>query len=324
MKIVCLQLEPKLGQVQQNMDRATDMLSSLNADDVDVLVLPEMAFSGYVFTGKDHIRPYLEDTETGPSVQWAKKQAIRLQAHVVVGFPERRINNDTQQETYYNSSAFVSPQGELLEVYSKTFLYYTDESWAEEGPGFTSKPFPRLGQVGFGICMDVNPYQFKADFGDFEFANFHLNKRSDLILCSMAWNKGEDSSQDNTTARVSREKNTKRKKRVVKTETTDNSGNGDTEHGDEDDDSDQWRDEEDSEEEQDEPADKDEDYYRQIQFETLHYWAVRMNPFYTQKKKPHHGAIFVVANRIGIESDSARMDQNCLDRFQPIEKVSCV
>ncbi|KAF9969595.1 Carbon-nitrogen hydrolase [Actinomortierella ambigua] len=321
MKIVCLQLEPMLGQVQRNIDRATDMLSRINADDVDVLVLPEMAFSGYVFTGKDHIRPYLEDAETGPSVKWAKQQAIRLGAHVVVGFPERRINKDTQQETYYNSSAFVSPQGELLNVYSKSFLYYTDESWAEEGPGFTSKPFPGLGQVGFGICMDVNPYQFKADFNDFEFANFHLNHRSDLILCSMAWNKGEDPPDDTNPTRKPRAK--KEKKKVVKTEvveeTADSSINSGKENEDEDEDSDQWEDDSDSND-----SDEDLDYYQRIQFDTLQYWAVRMKPFYGQQKNPPHGAIFVVANRIGTESDSAQMDLSSWEHFQPIEKVFCV
>lgn len=29
---------------------------------------------GYVFKDKDHIKPYLEDSETGTSVQWAKEQ----------------------------------------------------------------------------------------------------------------------------------------------------------------------------------------------------------------------------------------------------------
>jgi predicted amidohydrolase len=84
-------------------------LFSLKPGDIDILVLPEMAFtgmdtadqphqeldpessmssmsistnsspliyshSGYVFTSKDHIYPYLEDAEEGPSVEWAKTQ----------------------------------------------------------------------------------------------------------------------------------------------------------------------------------------------------------------------------------------------------------
>ncbi|KAG0241919.1 Carbon-nitrogen hydrolase [Actinomortierella wolfii] len=276
------------------------MVSKLSPEDVDILVLPEMAFTGYMFTSKDHIRPYLEDAETGPSVQWAKKQAIRLRAHVVVGFPEIRINKETQQESYYNSSCFVSPEGKLLSVYSKTFLYYTDENWAEEGPGFTSIPVEGLGQVGFGICMDVNPYQFKADFTDFEFANFHLNHRSNLILCSMAWNKGEDPPKD-TATRKSRVK-----AKAVKTEvvgSTDKEKQEDDTEGiiDDEGDSDPWEDVEDSDEDK-QDAEEEERRYQQIQFETIQYWAVRMNPFYKQQKLPYHEAIFVVANRIGLES----------------------
>lgn len=63
---------------------------------MDVLVLPEMAFTGiikcddfipcfsqlnflyqgYVFKDPTEIEPYLEDSETGPSVQWAKQQGM--------------------------------------------------------------------------------------------------------------------------------------------------------------------------------------------------------------------------------------------------------
>lgn len=35
--------------------------------------------------------------------------------------------------------------------------------------------------------MDLNPYQFKAPFDAYEFANFHLQQRTKILLCSMAW-----------------------------------------------------------------------------------------------------------------------------------------
>lgn len=47
-------------------------------------------------------------------------------------------------------------------------------------------------QVGLGICMDINPYKFKADFYDYEFANYHLEQSTDIILCSMAWLKSRE------------------------------------------------------------------------------------------------------------------------------------
>jgi protein N-terminal amidase len=35
--------------------------------------------------------------------------------------------------------------------------------------------------------MDLNPYQFKASFHDYEYATYHTEQDSDLLLCCMAW-----------------------------------------------------------------------------------------------------------------------------------------
>ncbi|CAG8596832.1 11040_t:CDS:2 [Paraglomus brasilianum] len=163
-------------------------------DDIDILVLPEMAFSGYRFKSKDHIKPYLEDAETGTTVRWAKQQAARLNAYVMVGYPQIVKGNP---DKYYNSACFVAPSTEILATYQKHFLYETDEAWAEEGPGFMSIDVPDLGKVGLGICMDLNPYRFEAPFTDFEFANFHREQQSSIILCSMAW-LGKDASENDS------------------------------------------------------------------------------------------------------------------------------
>src|SRR6266511_2335205 len=40
--------------------------------------------------------------------------------------------------------------------------------------------------------MDLNPYQFKAPEFKFELARFHLQEKSKIILCSMAWLKSDD------------------------------------------------------------------------------------------------------------------------------------
>ncbi|KAF9355315.1 Carbon-nitrogen hydrolase [Mortierella sp. AD094] len=261
------------------------MAESLKPEDVDVLVLPEMAFTGYVFTSKDHIRPYLEDAESGPSIQWAKTQAlpiaaVRLNAHVQVGYPEKRIvaNDDGQSiEKYYNSVGLVSPRGKLLATYAKHFLYYTDENWAEEGPAFMSIPIEPLGQVGFGICMDVNPYQFKTPFNDFEFSNFHLNKETNLMLCSMAWNKGDEVEKAERKLKVQKPKNDSK-------QTNGNDGDSNSNNDD-----DEWEDVE------------DEELLASIlQHEAIQYWAIRMSPFYAQDQQRE--ACIVIANRIGTES----------------------
>lgn len=46
MKIGCLQFASVKGDVNNNLSRADAVLLKANADDLDLLVLPELAFSG--------------------------------------------------------------------------------------------------------------------------------------------------------------------------------------------------------------------------------------------------------------------------------------
>ena len=46
MRVACLQFSPKLGKVEENIDRANSLLDTAAAQDFDILVLPELVFSG--------------------------------------------------------------------------------------------------------------------------------------------------------------------------------------------------------------------------------------------------------------------------------------
>ncbi|ORX51230.1 carbon-nitrogen hydrolase [Hesseltinella vesiculosa] len=187
MHLACCQFNPRWGDRESNIEKADRLLADYQQGDIDVLVLPEMAFTGYVFHTKSEVEPYLEDTMTGPTVQWAQRQARRLACYIAAGYPERHADEVTGKVTYFNSMCFVNRQGQLLKTYRKAFLYETDETWASEGQGFETMDVDDLGKIGFGICMDLNPYQFKADFWDMEFAKFHVNQKTDILLCCMAW-----------------------------------------------------------------------------------------------------------------------------------------
>jgi len=69
MKLACLQFNPRLGAVQHNIDRANALIQ-LRPSQVDLLVLPEMAFSGYNFPSLEAIKPFLEPTTLGPTSRW--------------------------------------------------------------------------------------------------------------------------------------------------------------------------------------------------------------------------------------------------------------
>ncbi|PNS15483.1 Protein N-terminal amidase [Sphaceloma murrayae] len=187
MKIATIQLASKLGERNANITRANELLSSANLSRVDLLVLPEMAFSGYSFTSLAHITPLLEPTSAGPSTQWAQSTARRLQCHVCIGYPE---TSTAEPGKNYNSLVTVNPAGEVIAHYRKSFLYYTDETWASEGSGFLFTEVEAWGQfskVAMGICMDINPYRFQTPWEKYEFATHCVEQNASLVVLSTAW-----------------------------------------------------------------------------------------------------------------------------------------
>lgn len=46
MRIACLQFAPELGKIQENIRRADMLLEHVSSGQCDLLVLPELAFSG--------------------------------------------------------------------------------------------------------------------------------------------------------------------------------------------------------------------------------------------------------------------------------------
>lgn len=194
MKIGLVQYCPIPREREQNIATAEKYTESLKKGDVDYLIFPEMIFTGYMFESKEDIKDFVEDGETGVTVNWAKDLAKRINAFVQIGYPQ--VIKENGKDLYYNSICIVSPEGQIRN-YQKSFLYSQDELWAEEGKGFQTFDIPELGtyrKVGPGICMDINPYKFEADFKEFEFANFHLKKNTNFFPCSMAWLSSGDES----------------------------------------------------------------------------------------------------------------------------------
>ncbi|ESZ90628.1 putative protein N-terminal amidase [Sclerotinia borealis F-4128] len=217
MKIACLQFAPQVGDVEKNLSRADAVLSKANSEDIDLLVLPEMAFSGksripdifsdndlsdsrltnyigYNFSSLKHITPYLEFATFGTTSLWAKKTALKHNCIVTVGYPEKvdPCSSESAKPEYYNSTLTVNKEGKIVANYRKSFLYYTDETWAHEGSGFFNGHIDGLGNVAIGICMDLNPYKFEAPWNAYEFAYHVLHKQANIVMLSMAWLTRED------------------------------------------------------------------------------------------------------------------------------------
>ncbi|KAM5342552.1 hypothetical protein ACJ41O_013518 [Fusarium nematophilum] len=198
MRIGCLQFAPQVGDVDNNLNRADSILSKANPEDLDLLVLPELAFSGYNFKSLQEITPFLEYSGSGITSLWARTIALKHNCIVTIGYPEKvdvAAKWPTSPE-YYNSALVINAEGETIANYRKSSLYYTDETWALEGNrGFFDGLIPGLGNTSIGICMDLNPYKFEAPWDAFEFAYHILEADSNLVIVSMAWMTREDQSQ---------------------------------------------------------------------------------------------------------------------------------
>ncbi|KAI0471780.1 carbon-nitrogen hydrolase [Xylariaceae sp. FL0804] len=184
MRIGCLQFAPQVGDVDNNLNRADAILNKAKPGELDLLVLPEMAFSGYNFKSLHDISPFLEPTGAGISSVWARTTALKHNCKVVVGYPEKAdvaYKWPTSPE-YYNAAMVVNEEGETLGHYRKTHLYYTDETWALEGSGFFKRRISGIGKAAMGI----SPWRA------FEFAHHVLDVSAKVVILSMAWLTRED------------------------------------------------------------------------------------------------------------------------------------
>jgi len=111
-------------------------------------------FLGSSYTSLQQISPFLERTASGISSLWARVTALKYKCVVVVGYPETVDipSEPALSQVYYNSSIVSNANGETIANYRKSFLYYADEIWAQEGPdGFFNGEIEGLGQVAIGM-----------------------------------------------------------------------------------------------------------------------------------------------------------------------------
>lgn len=144
MKIGILQHKPEFGEVEGNLAKINRMLSGVDAD---IVLLPELFATGYVFKDKDELLLYAEPFPGGRTHEALREIARKLDAAVFGSFPEIVGDN------IYNSAVFVEPSGETR-LYRKIHLFDREKSFFTPG----DLPFEvfefRGARIGMMICFD--------------------------------------------------------------------------------------------------------------------------------------------------------------------------
>jgi len=183
-RIACLQLSPVHGDVLASQARADALLEDVEADSLDLLLLPEMAFSGYTFADRAAVLPFAELGGGGGRCHgWCRATALRLRCHVACGYVELG-----EGDALFNSLLVLDRAGRCVANHRKHHLYETDKSWASEGRDWAPPvSLDGVGRCFLAVCMDINPYEFVAPWEAFELASAALDARVDVVLFSSAW-----------------------------------------------------------------------------------------------------------------------------------------
>ncbi len=144
MTVGFFQFAPVFGDLQANLE---SILEAIEAFRGDLLVLPELALSGYQFLSKEEAWELAEDIPSGRICQRLEQAVQGRGLHVVVGMAER------SSEGIYNSAVLFGPNG-FRGTYRKTHLFFEETLWFT--PGNTGFQVWDIGQakIGLLVCFD--------------------------------------------------------------------------------------------------------------------------------------------------------------------------
>lgn len=100
------------------------------AGSVDLVMFPEMAFTGYNFQHYDHVLPVACFADQGEDFDFAREVCKMFDAYVLFGYVEKvkvEKNKGSKQEyELFNSAAMLDPFGKLILNTRKSHLYFCD------------------------------------------------------------------------------------------------------------------------------------------------------------------------------------------------------
>ena len=147
MKIGYVQFRPLFGKKQKNLKKILGFLNVGADEEADLLVLPELCNTGYVFRSQEELRALSEEIPEGETTRALAAFAEERGLCVVSGVCERR------GKEYFNSAVLVGPNG-LISVYRKPHLFDTEKLWFSKGNGPVSVFDTPKAKVGVMICFD--------------------------------------------------------------------------------------------------------------------------------------------------------------------------
>ncbi|MGN4225874.1 nitrilase-related carbon-nitrogen hydrolase, partial [Burkholderia gladioli] len=119
-------MEPRVGHTRDNVEASIRYIEQAAAQGASLIVLPELANSGYVFASRAEAFALSEPLADSETVRAWSEAARRLGVHLVAGIAER------EDQRLYNSAVFIGPAG-LIGRYRKLHLWGQENLFFEPG-----------------------------------------------------------------------------------------------------------------------------------------------------------------------------------------------
>ncbi|RLD56850.1 MAG: carbon-nitrogen hydrolase [Bacteroidetes bacterium] len=145
MKAGFIQFSPVLGDLKSNMENLSRLID--RAAKADLVVIPELANSGYNFKNREQAFNLAEEAENSEFINFLVEKAREFNLHIVSGF------NEKEGKKLFNTSVLVNPNG-IIGKYRKIHLFMNEFDIFEKGN--LGLPVFDLGfcKMGMLVCFD--------------------------------------------------------------------------------------------------------------------------------------------------------------------------
>ena len=144
MRVGYYQFRPLFGKVRQNLEKVVNALSNIEAD---LIVLPELAFTGYYFKDRKEVKSLAENPEKSFTVDTLTALCKNKNMHIVTGFTEKA------KDKYFNSALLIGPKG-LKHTYRKIHLFNEETNWFDAGDIPLQVNKIKDTRIGMMVCFD--------------------------------------------------------------------------------------------------------------------------------------------------------------------------
>lgn len=144
MKVGYYQFHPIFGQTEKNLSKVIKAFRHVKAD---LIVLPELPFTGYYFKNREETIALAEDPGTSKTVESLIAFCKEKDFYLVTGFSEKK------GDKVFNSALLIGPEG-VRHTYRKLHLFNEEKNWFD--PGDTPLEVQEVcgAKIGIMICFD--------------------------------------------------------------------------------------------------------------------------------------------------------------------------